>query len=400
MITIRYLTAGESHGKCLTAIIEGMPAQINISKEKIDKDLFRRQQGYGRGGRMQIERDQVDILSGIRHGKTMGSPITLQIANRDWENWEKTMSPTEEPLEIELDRKVVKPRPGHADLSGAFKYRHMDMRNVLERASARETAIRVAVGSAAKQLLEELGIGLLGYVVNIGGVSSPGLIDKREDRELSLDYINQMKDIIAASPCMCIDSSSEKEMISAIEKARASGDSLGGIVEVVAIKLPPGIGSYVHWDRKLDAKLAYQLMSIQAIKGVEFGLGFSAANLPGSQVHDSIYYEQPQGFYRQTNGAGGVEGGMTNGEPLVVRAAMKPIPTLYKPLNSVEMTTKKPVIAAVERSDTCAVPACSVVAESVVAWVLAEAIVEKFGGDSLDELKGNLQAYLKYLGEV
>ncbi|MDW7673691.1 MAG: chorismate synthase [Bacillota bacterium] len=408
---MRYLTAGESHGPCLTAIIEGMPANVAISRATINENLARRQQGYGRGGRMQIEKDQAEILSGVRHGKTLGSPITLQIKNKDWQNWQQLMSPdfhgeiidnTDQKegngLPKEIDKVVTKPRPGHADLSGAIKYRHGDIRNVLERASARETAIRVAVGSVAKALLEALEIQVVGHVVAIGNITAEKSITNGEN--LSIKQAQALRDQISSSPVMCLDETKAKEMMAAIDLAKKEGDSIGGIVEVIVLNAPPGLGSYTHWDRKLDAKIAFGLMGIQAIKGVEFGLGFEAAQLFGSQVHDSIFYNQERGFYRKSNGAGGIEGGMSNGEPIIVRAAMKPIPTLYKPLHSVDMQTKEPCLASVERSDVCAVPACSAVAEAVVAWEIAVAILEKFGCDSLTELQNNMQRFYQYLGEL
>jgi chorismate synthase len=374
---------------------------------------------------MKIEKDQVEILSGIRHGQTLGSPITLQIANKDWKNWQEIMSPDKETitegkkftpigeskdnlaedsgeLPKEIDKIVTKARPGHADLSGAFKYRHHeDMRNVLERASARETAARVAVGSIAKALLESIGVTIFSQVVNIGGVDANSLINYLgELKDYPADKKEELAHQINKSPVFCLDDQRSAEMISAIDKAKQEGDSLGGIVEVVVLNAPPGLGSYVHWDRKLDAKIAYGLTGIQAIKGVEFGLGFKGAYLPGSQVHDQIYYNNSKGFFRETNGAGGIEGGMSNGEPIVVRAIMKPIPTLYKPLASVDIKSKEPSLASVERSDICAVPACSVVAEAVVAWEIAQAVVEKFGGDSLAEIISNLTNYQNWLKEV
>jgi chorismate synthase len=369
---LRYLTAGESHGPALTAIIEGIPAGIELDIELINSMLKRRQGGYGRGKRMKIESDKVQILSGLRNGITLGSPITLQIENKDWENWQEIMNPysdnmddTKSTYDIVMDkRKVTKPRPGHADLPGTIKYGHKDMRNVLERASARETAIRTAVGAVAKCLLQKKGIWIIAHVVQIGDVRIP-----------TVDY-NQLSSEIYSTPLYCQDKNTTQKMIKAIDQAREKGDSLGGIFEIVAGDLPVGLGSYVHWDRKLDGKLAGALMSIQGIKGVEIGLGFKAAALPGSKVHDEIFYNEEKGFYRKTNNAGGIEGGMTNGELLVIRAAMKPIPTLYKPLCSVDYITKEPFKASVERSDTCAVPAASVVGEAVVAFELLKALLE------------------------
>lgn len=373
---LRFLDAGETHGKCLAAIIEGLPSNLALDMDKINARLALRQGGYGRGGRMKIENDRVEILTGVRGGKTLGSPVTLLIRNRDFENWKDTMG-TEE---SNGRRAVYVPRPGHADLTGALKYRHDDMRNVLERASARETAIRTAVGAVAQQLLSELGIETWSRTVRIGSVEDTSLV--RDD-----DVIER----VAASELRMYDGQATQEAKRLIDTAREAGESLGGVVEVVARGVVPGLGSYVQYDRKLDALLAGALMSVQAIKGVEIGLGFEAAERMGSQVHDSISYQG--GFTRATNRAGGIEGGMSNGEPIVVRAAMKPIPTLYKPLGSVDLRDKKPVEASVERSDICAVPACGVVCEAVVAYELARAVSEKFGSDSMEELKHNYASY-------
>ncbi len=389
---MRYMTAGESHGPQLTAIIEGLPAGLKISSEMIDSQLARRQQGYGRGGRMKIELDSAEILSGVRWGKTLGSPITIVVKNRDWGNWLEKMSPlAEHDGQAEA---VTRPRPGHADLCGAMKYGHSDVRNILERSSARETAVRVAVGAVARTFLNVLDIRIGGIVTEVGSIKA----------EISkLPYPKQWE-LSAASELFCPDYSSTTKMKELIDNAKSTGDTLGGVVEVQVIGLPPGLGSCMHWDRKLDSRIAMSLMSIQAIKGVEIGLGFEAARRPGSQVHDEIYYDlsaveagAKTAYTRPTNHAGGLEGGMTNGEPLLVRAAMKPIPTLYKPLQSVDIATHKPFEASVERSDTCAVPAALVVAEAVVAIELAQAILEKFGGDSLEETRRNMDSYLKGL---
>lgn len=377
---LRFLTAGESHGPALTAIVEGMVAGMPISTQYINDQLARRQEGYGRGGRMKIEKDQVQFLSGVRGGSTIGSPITLQISNRDWANWSEVMAAGSE-AKLE-ERTVTRPRPGHADLAGAIKYDHQDIRNVLERSSARETAARVAVGTLARRLLEELGITILGFVRRIGSVEAT-LVENLQPQELRAKA--------KQSQLLCPDSQAEAAMIQEIDRAKEQGDSLGGVFEIRAYGLPVGLGSHVHWDRKLDSRLAGALMGIQAIKGVEIGLGFAAAALPGSQVHDEVFYSKEQGFHRQTNGAGGIEGGISNGEPLVVRAAMKPIPTLYKPLLSVDINTKETFAASVERSDVCAVSAACVVGEAVVAWELAVAIMEKFGSDSLGEIKERVQ---------
>lgn len=389
---LRYLTAGESHGRELTAIIEGMPAGLEVASSDIDRELARRQSGYGRGGRMKIETDRAEITSGIRHGKTLGSPIALVVRNKDWENWMEIMSPGVASA-VSESRSVTRPRPGHADLTGGLKYGHRDLRNVLERSSARETTMRVAAGSIARRLLGEFGIQVYSWVTEIGGVKGdiagePGTLFKSAE----------------SSEVRCPDAAASKAMMAAIDKAKAEGDSLGGAFEVVLTGVPPGLGSFVHWDRKLDARLAFALMSIQAIKGAEVGMGFKVASIPGSEVHDEIYYSQKgksakfwprrPGFSRKTNNAGGIEGGMSNGEPIVLRAAMKPIPTLYKPLRSVDIDTKKPFKASVERSDTCAVPAAAVIAEAVVAFEVANAFLEKFGGDSIAEITRNYSGYL------
>ena len=388
---LRYLTAGESHGRELTAIIEGMPAGLAVASGDIDRELARRQSGYGRGARMKIETDRAEITSGVRHGKTLGSPIALVVKNRDWENWTEIMSPEAAPAAA--DRAVTRPRPGHADLTGGLKYGHRDLRNVLERSSARETTMRVAAGSIARRLLDEFGIGVYSWVTEIGGVKgeiagAPGALFRSAE----------------GSQVRCPDSAASKAMMERIDRAKAAGDSLGGAFEVVLTGVPPGLGSFVHWDRKLDARLAFALMSIQAIKGAEVGMGFAVASAPGSEVHDEIFYSRKgtsarfwprrPGFSRKTNNAGGIEGGMSNGEPIVLRAAMKPIPTLYKPLRSVDIDTKKPFKASVERSDTCAVPAAAVIAEAVVAFEVAGAFIEKFGGDSISEIERNYMGYL------
>ncbi len=385
---LRYLTAGESHGQALVAIVEGLPAGLPLTGAYINMQLARRQSGYGRGARMKIESDTVRILSGARGGLTLGSPVALYIENKDWTNWSRTMTPDPG---AKLDERVVtRPRPGHADLAGSLKYRHMDIRNVLERSSARETAARVAVGSVARRLLEELGIEIIGHVIQIGDQTSCA-------GDLTAD---ELKARLVPSRLLCADAAAEQGMIASIDRAREDGDSLGGIFEVKVSGVPPGLGSYVHWDRKLDGRLSAALMSIQAIKGVEIGLGFAAAAQTGAHVQDEIFYSQDRGFYRHTNRAGGIEGGMTNGETLVIRAAMKPIPTLYRPLRSVDLITKEPFAASVERSDVCAVPAACVVGEAVVAWELAVACLEKCYGDSLAELKENWERYLCYIRRV
>ena len=377
---MRYLTSGESHGPQLTAIIEGLPAGMPLLDSDINNELARRQKGHGRGRRMQIEKDTVQITGGVRHGYTLGSPVALVVENNDWKHWTKIMG--QDPIgpeeAEEMKRKISRPRPGHADLNGALKYGHRDMRNVLERSSARETTARVAAGAVAKKLLKELGIEIASHVVEIGGV-------KAEVSEY--ESIQQLQEISENSPVRCLDPEAEKKMMQAIDTAKEQGDSIGGIVEVICEGMPPGVGSYVHYDRKLDAKLAGAMMSINAFKGVEIGIGFEAAHKPGSEVHDEIVWSEDRGYYRKSNRLGGFEGGMTNGMPVVVRGVMKPIPTLYKPLQSVDIETKEPFSASIERSDSCAVPAAAVVAENVIAWELASALVEQFYSDRFETLK-------------
>ncbi|HDX9629580.1 TPA: chorismate synthase [Bacillus cereus] len=386
---MRYITAGESHGPQLTTIIEGVPAGLPLVADDINEELARRQKGYGRGRRMQIETDQVQIVSGVRHGETLGSPIALVVENRDFAHWTKIMGaePLTEQEEKEMKRKVTKPRPGHADLNGAIKYGHRDMRNVLERSSARETTVRVAAGAIAKKVLAEIGITVAGHVIEIGGV---------EAKEVTYSSIEELKNITEASPVRCLNEEAGNQMMKAIDDAKANGDSIGGIVEVIVEGMPIGIGSYVHYDRKLDAKLAAAIMSINAFKGVEIGIGFEAAHRPGSEVHDEILWNEEHGYTRRTNNAGGLEGGMTTGMPIVVRGVMKPIPTLYKPLQSVDIDTKEPFTASIERSDSCAVPAASVVAEAVVAWELATALIEQFGLDRMDLIRENIEKHNEY----
>ena len=394
---LRYLTAGESHGPCLTMIIDGVPAGFPVQIEKINHDLWRRQQGYGRGGRMLIEKDEAQVRSGIRWGETIGAPVALGIENRDWKNWTKKMSALPEDRDDKIA--VTKPRPGHADLNGALKYDRKDIRDILERASARETVARTAVGSFAKQLLAPFGVRVMGYIRSIGNVAA-------DLRELSFDEIYARSE---ESPVRTADGAAEAKMITLIEECKKEGNTLGGIFEVVVLGLPPGLGSHTQWDRKLDGRLAAALMSIQAMKGVEVGLGFEMARRRGSQVHDEIFFDPskdvsegtprivPTGFYRGSNNSGGTEGGMTNGAPLIVRVAMKPISTLMSPLQSVDMRSKRPADASVERSDVCAAPAAAVVGESVVAFEVAKAFLEKFGGDSLREIRRNYENYLEQI---
>jgi chorismate synthase len=368
-------------------VIEGMPAGLLIRVTDIDNDLGRRQAGYGRGGRMKIEKDAVKITTGVRWGRTLGSPIGLTIRNKDWDNWRAKMSP--DPAFLNNADPVTRPRPGHADLAGALKYGAQDIRNILERSSARETAMRVAVGAVCKRLLEEFGVSIVSHVIAIGGVYAK--VDKLSSREIRRKTEN--------SDLRCADHEAEKRMVRKIDEAAKAGDSLGGIFEVIVSGVPVGLGSHVHWDRKLDARLAAALMSIQAMKGVEIGSGFGVANRPGSLVHDEIFWTPKSGFFRRTNHAGGIEGGMSNGEDIVLRGAMKPIPTLMKPLRSVDLESKRPFKAAVERSDVCAVPAAGVVGEAVTAFEIAAAMIEKFGGDSLEEMRRNFDQYQKHLHE-
>ena len=379
----RFLTAGESHGECLTAIIDGVPAALPLTEADLNEDLARRQRGYGRGGRMKIERDQVHISGGVRWGLTLGSPIALTITNRDWENWKATMS-VGPPEPGAAAKQVTRPRPGHADLAGAMKYGHRDIRNVLERSSARETTARVAVAGVAKRLLAEFGITILSHVTELGGIRIA------PDLDLAWEEIRRRAE---ASEVRCADPAAEAEMIVAIDDAKAKGDTLGGVFEVVALGCPVGLGSYVQWDRRLDGRIAQALCAIQAIKGVEFGLGFETARRPGSQVHDEILLDAQGGFRRASNNAGGLEGGVTNGQPVVVRAAMKPLSTLRTPLRSVDVATREAVEAVVERSDVSAVPAAGVVGEAMLALALVTPFLEKFGGDSIDEIRRNYRAY-------
>jgi chorismate synthase len=387
---MRFLDAGESHGKQLTAIIEGVPSGFTLTTDRINEVLHKRQKGYGRGARMQIEQDQVEITSGVRFGKTIGSPITLTINNEDYKNWQELMSI--ETADYTNLKAVTKPRPGHADLSGGIKYNQQDLRNILERSSARETAIRVAVGAVAEQLLHPFAIQLFSHVTNIAGIQA-----KRysEFDNVSLD---QLRLQVASSEVNCLDVELAKEMVSAIERASDDGDTLGGIVEVVVLGLPVGLGSHVHWDRKLDANLARAIMSIQGFKGVEIGIGYQAAALPGSKVHDPIKWKDRR-FYRPSNNAGGIEGGISNGEPVIITGVMKPIPTLYNPLSSVDIESKETFLATIERSDICAVPAASIVAHYVTAWEIAAAFFAKFSGDSLAEVRQHYNSYLKQIGE-
>ncbi|WP_432359059.1 chorismate synthase [Sporosarcina sp. UB5] len=392
---MRFFTAGESHGPQLTAIIEGLPAQMPLTAEMINDELKRRQGGHGRGRRMQIEKDQVIITSGVRHGKTLGSPVTLTVVNDDWKHWTSIMGV--EPLADDVNpedikRQITRPRPGHADLVGGMKYGHRDLRNVLERSSARETTMRVAIGAVAKQFLRQLNIFTVAHVTEIGGITT----DPDTYAELTID---KLRNIIEADPVYCADKDASVRMVNAIDEIKGRGDTLGGVVEVIVEGCPPGIGSYVQFDRKMDGKLASAMMSINAFKGVEFGLGFKMAQKPGSEVHDEIAWSEELGYYRKSNRLGGLEGGMTTGMPIVIRGVMKPIPTLYKPLESVDIDTKEPFVATIERSDPCAVPAASVVAEHVIATEIAKAIMEEFRSDTMDNLKEEVERYRQYVKE-
>lgn len=386
-MSLRYLTAGETHGPQLTAIIEGLPSNLTLNFEELNFQLQRRQKGHGRGRRMQIEKDTANIVGGVRHGKTTGAPVALVVENNDWKHWTKVMNI--EPIEgtDETKRRVHRPRPGHADLNGGLKYNLKDLRNVLERSSARETAARVAVGAVARQLLAEFGIKVAGQVIRIGEIEAP-------PHNLPIDELIARTE---ESSVRVVDKATEEKMTAYIDQIKQEGDSIGGIVECIIEGVPVGLGSHVQWDRKLDGRIAGAVMSINAFKGVEIGIGFEAAKIRGSQVHDEILYTPEKGYHRATNRLGGFEGGMTNGEQIVVRGVMKPIPTLYKPLRSVDIDTKEEFTAQVERSDSCAVPAASVVMEHVVAWEVARAFLEKFGGDSIEEIHANLKNYQEQL---
>ncbi|MGE4271573.1 MAG: chorismate synthase [Desulfitobacterium sp.] len=381
---MRYLTAGESHGPKLVGILEGVPAGAKIDKKLIDKALEERQKGPGRGGRMSIEKDQVVILSGIRGGVTTGAPIALEILNRDWTNWEKVMA-WDSDADLE-SRKVTTPRPGHADLTGHLKYR-TEVRNVLERASARETAMRVAVGNVAMQILAALGVKIRGQVLRVGKI------------QIQVEDSPEHWERVSASEWKVGDAQSEEALYAQLKEAQKNGESLGGIIQVQVDHLPPGLGSYVQWDRKLDGRLAQAVLSVQAMKGVSFGMGFAAGEHFGSEVHDPIGFAAGRGYYRYSNNAGGIEGGMTNGEPIVLQAVMKPIPTLYNPLQTVNMESKEIMEASVERSDVCAVPAALIVLQHVVAWEILQAVVDKFPSDTWEELQKAWRDYFQYVSE-
>ncbi|MCR5439666.1 MAG: chorismate synthase [Selenomonas sp.] len=384
MSILRFMTAGESHGPCLTAILEGLPAGLKLDLEAINRDLARRQQGYGRGGRMKIETDRVEIVSGVRFGETLGGPVTLRVVNKDFENWTDRMAVFGQPA----GAKVTAARPGHADLTGVKKYNRQDVRDILERSSARETTMRVAVGAVCKEFLHALGIQVVSQVINIGGVEvDPSKVNRHLLGQETESELN------------CFDPAAEEKMKAKIDEAKKAGDTLGGIFEVTVRGLPAGLGSHIQWDRRLDAKIAGAMMSIQAIKGVEIGAGFQCAILPGSQIHDEVFLDEEGEVFRKTNRAGGLEGGMTNGEEVVVKAAMKPIPTLMTPLRSIDIESREAVLACKERSDTCAVSAASVVGEAMMAFVMAEAICDKFGSDAMVDVKASLEAYKKRIGK-
>ncbi|EMC46910.1 chorismate synthase [Streptococcus mutans] len=387
---MRYFTAGESHGPRLTAIVEGVPAGLPLTADYINAELKRRQGGYGRGGRMKIESDQVEITSGVRHGLTMGSPITLNVTNRDFKNWTEIMSAADIEDKKKSIRKLTKPRPGHADLVGGMKYRFSDLRNSLERSSARETTMRVAVGSVAKRLLEELEITIASHVVVLGGIE----VDVPENLTVA-----EIKERASQSEISVVNQEHEQEIKDYIDQIKKEGNTIGGIIETVVDGVPVGLGSYVQWDRKLDAQIAQGVVSINAFKGVEFGLGFKDGYLKGSDVMDEITWSKEDGYRRKSNNLGGFEGGMTNGQPIVVRGVMKPIPTLYKPLMSVDIETHVPYKASVERSDPTAVPAAAVVMEGVVATVLATEILNKFSSDNMEELKEAVKSHQKFIKE-
>jgi chorismate synthase len=386
-MSLRLITAGESHGPGLTCIVEGLPAGLRLEQDALSADLARRQLGHGRGGRMKIERDRAVLTAGVRHGLTLGGPVALHVANRDYANWEERMSPwpVDEPVaEVHL------PRPGHADLVGAQKYNHSDVRNILERASARETAARVAGGALCKAYLAALGVHVRSHVVQIASIHAPA-----PAAPLQLEDFAE----VDASPVRCLDADATRAMVAEIDRLRKANESLGGVFEVQAFGLVPGLGSHISWEQRLDGRLAMAICSIQALKGVSIGDGFHIAGVPGSQAHDEIFYDEARGgYYRETNRAGGLEGGMTNGQPLIVRGAMKPLPTLTRPLRSVDTATHEPAEALRERTDSCTVPAAGVVGEAMVALVLADAYSQKLGGDHIDDVRGSLRAYCERIG--
>jgi chorismate synthase len=384
-MSLKLITAGESHGPGLTCIVEGLPAGLQLEREALDRDLARRQLGHGRGGRMKIETDRADVTAGVRHGRTLGGPIAIQVHNRDYSNWEERMNPW--PVEAETPE-VHLPRPGHADLVGTQKYGLTDVRDILERASARETAARVAGGAVAKEFLRALGVEVFSHVLQITSVSAP----RREDLT-PVDFAN-----VDESPVRCLDAEATRAMVGEINTLRKQNESLGGVFEVRAFGVVPGLGSHISWEERLDGRLAMAILSIQAMKAVSIGDGYEVAGLPGSQAHDEIFYSDARGYYRETNHAGGVEGGITTGDPVVVRGSMKPLPTLTKPLRSVDIDTHEPAQALRERTDSCTVPAAGVVGEAMVAFVLADAYRQKFGGDHIDDVKAAVTAYEERIG--
>jgi chorismate synthase len=384
-MSLKLITAGESHGPGLTCIVEGLPAGLVLDREALDRDLARRQLGHGRGGRMKIETDRAEVTAGVRHGHTLGGPIVLQVANRDYANWEDRMNPW--PVDVEIPE-VHLPRPGHADLVGTQKYGVTDVRNILERASARETAARVAGGAVAKEFLRALGVEVYSHVLQITSVTAPRRDDLKPEDFAHVDE----------SPVRCLDPEASKAMVAEINTLRKQNESLGGVFEVRAFGVLPGLGSHVSWEERLDGRLAMAICSIQAIKGVSIGDGYEVAGLPGSRAHDEIYWSEARGYYRETNRAGGLEGGMTNGDPVIVRGSMKPLPTLTQPLRSVDIETHAPAQALRERTDSCTVPAAGVVGEAMVAFVLASAYREKFGGDHIDDVKAAVAAYEERIG--
>jgi chorismate synthase len=385
-MTLRLITAGESHGPGLTCLLEGLPAGLELAPEDLNNDMARRQLGHGRGGRMKIEKDTARVTAGVRHGFTLGGPVALQVDNRDYANWEERMSPW--PVEAEV-AEVHLPRPGHADLVGTQKYKQSDVRNILERASARETAARVAGGALCKAFLAALGVQIRSHVIQIASVHAPA-----REAQLTLADFEE----VDVSPVRCLDAEAGRAMVAEINTLRKANESLGGVFEVQSFGLVPGLGSHISWEQRLDGRLAMGILSIQAMKGVSIGDGFQIAGVPGSEAHDEIFYAEQRGYYRETNRAGGLEGGMTNGEPLIVRGAMKPLPTLTKPLRSVDIATHEPAEALRERTDSCTVPAAGVVGEAMVALVLADAYRQKFGGDHIDDARQALEAYRERIG--
>jgi chorismate synthase len=384
-VSLRVTTAGESHGPGLTCLVEGLPAGLEVDLELVNRDMARRQLGHGRGGRMKIERDAAEVTAGVRHGRTLGGPIALSVANRDFENWRERMSPW--PVEAEVPE-VHLPRPGHADLAGVQKFGFSDVRNVLERASARETAARVAGGALAKAFLRSFGVEVFSHVTQIGSVRAP---ERRDLRPADFAQVDE-------SPVRCLDADASRAMVAEINALRKANESLGGVFEVLAFGLVPGLGSHVSWEERLDGRIGLAMLSIQAVKGCGIGDGFDLAGRPGSAAHDEIFYSEERGYYRETNRSGGIEGGMTTGEPLVVRCAMKPLPTLTKPLRSVDIATHEPAQALRERTDSCTVPAAGVVGEAMLAIVLAAAFREKFGGDHVEDARAALEAYERRIG--